>query len=175
MIPPLAIVAAIGQNGVIGANHGLPWRLPSDLKRFRALTLGKPLLMGRKTFQSIGRALPGRETIVVTRDSSFAAGDAGVHVAHDLDAALDLACARATAMGADEIILAGGGDLYAALLSKADRLYLTLVELAPAGDVRFPALDSSQWVERARETPQRRPGDEAAFTFVELRRLNSPS
>ena len=81
MSAPLAIVAAIGRNGVIGATISLPWRLPSDLKRFRALTLGKPLLMGRKTFQSIGRALPGRETIVVTREQGFSANGAGVHVA----------------------------------------------------------------------------------------------
>ena len=95
---PLAIVAAVARNGVIGANNGLPWRLSSDLKRFKALTWGKPLVMGRKTYLSIGRALPGRETIVVTRDPAFA--PAGVVVAHELEAALDLAAQRAGAMGA---------------------------------------------------------------------------
>ncbi|MGA2638683.1 dihydrofolate reductase [Methylocella sp.] len=173
MSAPLAIVAAIGRNGVIGADDRLPWRLPSDLKRFRALTLGKPLLMGRKTFQSIGRALPGRETIVVTRERGFAADPAGVHVAHDLDAALALAQARAQAMAADEIILAGGGDLYAALLDRVDRMYLTLVDLSPAGDAHFPSIDAAQWIEAARTRPQPIPADEAAFTFVELRRFKS--
>jgi dihydrofolate reductase len=170
MSAPLAIVAAIGQNGVIGAGDRLPWRLPSDLRRFRALTLGKPLLMGRKTYQSIGRALPGRETILVTRERGLIAPSDGVHVAHDLDAALALAQARAQAMGAAEIILAGGGDLYAALLSRVDRIYLTLVDLAPPGDVRFPAIDMTQWIEEARERPQPQPGDEASFAFVALRR-----
>ena len=170
MTAPLAIVAAIGRNGVIGADDRLPWRLPSDLKRFRALTLGKPLLMGRKTFQSIGRALPGRETIVVTRERGFAPDHAAVHVAHDLDAALALARTRAAAMGADEIILAGGGDLYAALLPLADRMYLTMVDLSPAGDVRFPPFDATQWDEIARLQPPPGPNDEAAFSFVELRR-----
>lgn len=175
MSAPLVIVAAIARNGVIGANDGLPWRLPSDLKRFRELTLGKPLLMGRKTYQSIGRALPGRETIVVTRETSFAPQDAGVHVVHDLDAALTLAQARARAMDAEEIILAGGGDLYAALLPKVDRLYLTLVDLSPPGNVRFPPIDATQWIEHVRAQPRPRQHDEASFTFVELRRRKPAS
>ena len=170
MSAPLAIVAAVGRNGVIGADDGLPWRLPSDLKRFRALTLGKPLLMGRKTFQSIGRALPGRETIVVTREKGFSASGAGVHLAHDLESALALAQARAEAMGAKEIILAGGGDLYAALLARVDRMYLTLVDLAPAGDAHFPPIDATQWSEVVRQRQEPGPQDEAGFSFVELRR-----
>ena len=103
---PLVLVAAVARNGMIGANGGLPWRLSSDLKRFKALTWGKPLVIGRKTFESIGRALPGRETIVVTRDPAFA--PSGVFVAHNLDAGTDLAAERARAMGADEIIIGGG-------------------------------------------------------------------
>jgi dihydrofolate reductase len=175
MSAPLSIVAAIARNGVIGAGQRLPWRLPSDLKRFRALTLGKPVLMGRKTFQSIGRALPGRETIVLTRERGVVTPSDGVHVVHDLAAALDLAQARAQAMGAAEIILAGGGDLYAALLPRVDRLYLTLVDLSPAGDVRFPAIDETQWIEVARVRPPPQPGDETGFAFVELRRrVKSP-
>ena len=108
---PLLLIAVAAQNGVIGAGDRLLWRLSSDLKRFKALTLGKPLVMGRKTFQSIGRPLPGRETIVVTRDRDFTPD--GALVAHDLDAALALAEARAAAMGADAIVIAGGGELYA--------------------------------------------------------------
>ena len=161
----LALVAAIGRNGVIGAGDRLPFRLPSDLKHFRALTWNKPLIMGRKTFLSIGRPLPGRETIVVARDPSFAAPD-GVHVAADPQSALALAQRRASAMGAGEIILAGGGALYAALLPFVARMYLTLVDLSPPGDVYFPAIDWTEWKERERIRPEPQPGDEAGFEFV---------
>jgi dihydrofolate reductase len=176
MSAPLALVAAIAQNGVIGADDRLPWRLPSDLKRFRGLTMGKPLLMGRKTFQSIGRALPGRETIVVTRDRDFFhAADSCVHITHDLNAALALAQARAAAMGADEIILAGGGALYEVLLDRVQRMYLTLVDLTPQGDVRFPPIDWSQWIEQKRFSPPPQVNDETSFTFVEFRRRGKVS
>lgn len=175
MSVPLALIAAIGQNGVIGADDRLPFRLPSDLKRFRALTLGKPLLMGRKTFESIGRPLPGRETIIVTRDPEFSVAASGVHVAYDLEAALALAQRRAQAMGADEVILAGGGDLYGALLPRVDRMYLTLIDLAPPGNVHFPQIDWSEWVERARTRPQPQPNDEASFAFVEFQRRKPAS
>jgi dihydrofolate reductase len=168
MTPPLAIVAAIARNGVIGAGGGLPWNLPSDRAHFRALTMGKPMLMGRKTFQSIGRALPGRETIVLTRDINFKAE--AIHLAHDLETALALAVERAKAMNASEIILAGGADLYAALIGRADRMYITFVESAPEGDVHFPVIDWSLWREASRLEPEPRPQDETRFSFVEFRR-----
>lgn len=166
--PPLAIVAAIARNGVIGAGGGLPFRLPSDLKRFRALTMGKPMLMGRKTFQSIGRPLPGRETIVVTRSPDFSAP--GVLVAATPDDALALGRARAAAMGADEISLIGGAQLYAALLPRTQRLHVTFVDLEPEGDVRFPPLDWPQWRETAREPARQPPGDEAPSSFASFER-----
>ncbi len=169
MTARLALIAAIAENGVIGAGDSLPFRLPSDLKRFRALTWGKPLLMGRKTFESIGRALPGRETIVLTKDPASGAAP-GLYVAHDLGSALALAQTRANAMGAQEIILAGGGELYGALLPFVDRMYLTFVDLAPPGDARFPAVDWSQWIEIERIRPQPQPSDEASFSFAEFRR-----
>ena len=109
------------------------------MKRFKALTMGKPLVMGRKTYLSIPRALPGRETIVVTRDPAFA--PAGVNIAHELDAALDLAAQRAGAMGAEEIIVAGGAEIYAQTMARASRLYITEVALDAAGDARFPPID----------------------------------
>jgi dihydrofolate reductase len=173
MSVPLAIVAAVAANGVIGDGRQMPWRLSSDLKRFRALTLGKPLIMGRKTFESIGRVLPGRETIIVTRDPGFAAriaGEGGAHVAHDLGAALDLAQSRAAAMGASEIILAGGGVLYDALMDRVQRMYLTFVDAEPAGEVRFPPVDWSLWVEERRTAPQRGGRDDASFAFADYRR-----
>ncbi|MCI0600653.1 MAG: dihydrofolate reductase [Beijerinckiaceae bacterium] len=172
---PLAVVAAIGENGVIGDGRGLPWHLPSDLKHFRKITMGKPLLMGRKTFESIGRALPGRETIVVTRGKSYeppcGGSQAGtIHVAHDLDTALALAQARAQALGAEEVILAGGGNLYESLIYYAERMHLTLVDLAPRGAVRFPAVDWSNWLEIGRVRPRPMAKDEATFAFVDFDR-----
>jgi len=163
--PPLLIVAAVARNGVIGANNRLLWRLSSDLKRFKALTMGKPLLMGRKTFESIGRALPGRETIVVTRDAAFVR--VGALVAHSLEAALALAAERAAAMGADEIIVAGGGEIYAQSLGRADRLAITEVALEPEGDARFPPIDPGEWREVRREPGERGPRDETDFVFVD--------
>ncbi|HET6376122.1 MAG TPA: dihydrofolate reductase [Methylocella sp.] len=171
---PLAIVAAIAENGVIGDGRGLPWRLPSDLKHFRAVTLGKPLLMGRKTFESIGRVLPGRETVVVTRDRSFTAWNCGnaqaIHIAYSVESALALAQARAQAMGAGEVILAGGGVLYESLIGQASRMHLTFVDLAPRGEVRFPQIDWADWLEVGRVRPRPMAKDEATFAFVDFER-----
>ena len=164
----LVLVAAVAQNGVIGLNGGLPWRLSSDLKRFKALTWGKPLVMGRKTFELIGRALPGRETIVVTRDPAFASS--GVFVARSVGAALDLAAERARAMGADEIIVAGGAEIYAQTIERASRLFITEVTLDAEGEARFPPIDPLQWREVRRETGERGPRDDADFAFVEYER-----
>jgi dihydrofolate reductase len=160
----LALVAAVARNGVIGAHNGLVWKLSSDLKRFRALTWGKPLIMGRKTFESIGKPLPGRETIVVTR-AAFA--PAGVRIARDIDAALSLGEAIAGEMNADEIIVAGGGEIYAQTIGRADRMHLTEVDLSPEGDVRFPGVDPAIWREAKRELGVRTERDEADFAFVD--------
>ena len=138
----LVLVAAVARNRVIGANGGLPWRLSSDLKRFKALTWGKPLVMGRKTFESIGRALPGRDTVVATRDPAFAAP--GVLVARELEAALHLAAERARATGASEIIVAGGGEIYAQTIGRAERLFITEVALDANGEAYFPPIDPRQ-------------------------------
>jgi dihydrofolate reductase len=165
---PLVLVAAVARNGVIGANGGLPWRLSSDLKRFKALTWGKPLVIGRKTFESIGRALPGRETIVVTRDPAFA--PSGVLAAHDLDAGLDLAIERARAMGADEIIIGGGAEIFAQTIALGSRLCITEVALDAKGETGFPPIDPLKWREMRRETGERGPRDDADFAFVDYER-----
>ena len=163
---PLVGVVAIADNGVIGRGNGLPWHISADLKRFRALTLGKPLVMGRKTFASLGRALPGRETIVVTRDVGFQP-PAGVFVTSNVEAALALAERRAEALGAAEIIVAGGGEIYAAVIDRLDRLHVTYVHCAPAGDAFFPPIDWSHWREIFHEDhPAEKPGD-AGYTFVD--------
>jgi dihydrofolate reductase len=167
--PPLVLVAAIARNGAIGRDNRLLWRLKSDMAHFRAVTMGKPVLMGRKTWDSIGRPLPGREIIVVTRDPSFHAK--GIHVARDLENGLALAALRAEAMGAGEIVVAGGGQIYAALIDRARRLLITEVDLAPEADAFFPAIDAGLWRETARAHHAPGAGDEAAFDFVEYERV----
>lgn len=166
--PRLTLVLARAKNGVIGARGALPWRLPSDLKRFKAATLGKPVVMGRKTWASLPNApLPGRANIVVTRDVSFRPGEASVY--SDLAVALAAARAMAANAGAAEACVIGGAEIFAAALPEADRIILTEVDLEPEGDVRF-AFDESQWRETAREEVPRGPKDDGAFTVRTLER-----
>ena len=149
----IAIHVAVAENGVIGRKGGLPWRLSTDLKRFKAETMGKPVVMGRKTYEGIGRPLPGRLNIVVTRDRLWRA--AGVEVAHSLDHALRLAEARARCMaGVDEVCIIGGGQIYAQALPLADRLYVTHVLAEFEGDTHFPPIDPAAWrLVRSGEVP----------------------
>jgi dihydrofolate reductase len=161
----IALIVAMARNRVIGGDNRLIWKLSSDLKRLRALTWGKPLIMGRKTFDSIGKPLPGRETIVVTRDPAFA--PAGVRVAHDVDAALALAREIADEMKASEIMVAGGGEIYRQTIERADRLYLTEVDLTPEGDAYFPAVDPAYWREVSRERGVQTDRDDAEFTYID--------
>ena len=139
----IAIVAAVARNGVIGRDGDMPWRLSTDLQRFKRLTMGKPVIMGRKTFQSIGKPLAGRFNIVVSGAPAFAAD--GVTIARDLDAAFDLARNEAARSGAAEVAVIGGGEVYAAAISRADRLYITHVEASPDGDAHFPPIDPAIW------------------------------
>jgi dihydrofolate reductase len=162
---PVVLIAAVARNGVIGAGNKLIWRLSSDQKRLRALTWGKPLIMGRKTFESIGKPLPGRETIVVTRDARFA--PTGARAAHDIDGALLLAQEIAEQMKADAIMVLGGGEIYRQTIDRADRIYLTEVDLTPDGDSHFPAIDPALWTEQKREQGVRTDRDEAEFDFVD--------
>jgi len=160
--PPIALVVALADNGVIGRGGRLPWHLPDDLKHFRALTWGKPLLMGRRTFESIGRALPGRRNLVLT--SARSAPPPEVEYVHDLDAALERTC------GAAELCVIGGAQLYALTLPQATRLYVTRVHAQVEGDVHFPAFDLHAWHEVRR---QEHPADDRhayAMSFVQLER-----
>lgn len=143
MSHPITLIAAIGENRVIGDNGRIPWRLPSDFAFFKARTLGKPVIMGRKTFESIGKPLPGRTNLVVSRQPGYQPD--GVIVISSLDAALLHAETIATADNASEIIVAGGGEIYREALPRADRLVITHVALAPDGDARFPAIDAAAW------------------------------
>jgi dihydrofolate reductase len=160
----LAFVVAVSKNGVIGRAGRLPWRLPSDLKHFKKLTMGKPMLMGRRTWDSIGRPLPGRESIVITRDREFAAQ--GAHVAHSIEQGLQAAAVQAARLQADTIMIVGGSDIFAALLDRADIIHLTEVDLEPDGDVKFPPLDAAQWTQIACEVPPRAANDEANVRFL---------
>ena len=142
----VVIHAAVADNGVIGRDGGLPWRLASDLKRFKAATMGKPVIMGRRTWEGLGRPLPGRTNIVVTRDRSFRAE--GAEVVGSLQEALALATVRARCMAqADEICVIGGGEIYAQAMSLADRLEITHVHATPEGDTTFPPIDPQIWQE----------------------------
>jgi dihydrofolate reductase len=164
----IIIVAAVAENGVIGRGNTLPWRLKSDMAHFRSLTMGKPVVLGRKTYQSIGKPLSGRTTIVISRDPSFNAPE--IVIAPNLDAAL--ACARGDALrrGAGAIVIAGGADIYAQALPRATHLFVTEVHKPVEGDARFPAIDHQIWRETARNEQQPGPQDETKFAFVTYER-----
>ena len=165
----LTLVVAVAKNGVIGREGALPWRLRSDLRRFKAATMGKPVLMGRKTWESLPkRPLPGRENLVLTRDPNFRAEGARVYT--DLAAMLAAGRAIAAASGADESAVIGGAQIYAATLALADRVILTEVDLAPQGDARLE-LDLSRWREVSREQVAKAEGDDADFVVRVLERV----
>lgn len=151
----ISLIVAASTNNVIGVAGGLPWHLPEDLKRFKAITMGKPIIMGRATYASIGRALPGRKSIVLTRQSGFEAE--GCEVVDSIDAAI------AAAGAVDEVMIIGGGDIYRQFLPQADRIYLTRVHAGIDGDTTFPELDMSEWtVSNAEKYPA---GDERHYGF----------
>ena len=160
----IVLVAAVAENGVIGRDNALPFRQSSDLKRFKALTIGKPVLMGRKTFVSIGKPLPGRTNIVVSRDPGF--NPDGVIVVRDLEQALRVARDDAERRGVGEIAAIGGTDIFTQLLPLADRLEITHVHMRPEGDTYFPPIDATQWHPVARSDHPAGPQDEAGFSFV---------
>ena len=164
----IVLLAAVAENGVIGRDNALPWRLKSDMQRFRALTMGKPVVMGRRTYVSIGQPLKGRTNIVVTRDRAFAAP--GVIATHDLASALTVARGDALRRRADEIMVIGGTEIFAQTMPLADRLEITLVHARPQGDTLFPSIDPAVWREvRRSEHP---PGvhDDAGFAFAVFER-----
>ena len=160
---PIALVAAVAQNGVIGMDGGMPWRLSSDLKRFKRDTMGKPVIMGRRTFQSIGKPLPGRLNLVVSR-SGFEAD--GVETFATLAAAIDRASEWAQENGAEEICIIGGGQIYRESVDKADRLYITHVLAEPEGDTHFPEIEQSKWRPVSRESVPKGDKDEAETLYV---------
>ncbi len=161
--PRVSVIAALARNRVIGIENRLPWRLPEDLAHFKALTLGHPILMGRKTFESLGRPLPGRTNIVITRNPDYR--PEGCRVAGSIAAALAL-CADE-----NEVFFIGGAELYAQTIPLADRLYLTEVDVEPQGDAWFPDYDTSAFREVSRESHTSEKGDRLRFDFVVYERM----
>jgi dihydrofolate reductase len=164
----LAIIVAVAENGVIGRNNALPWHLPEDLQYFKRVTMGKPIVMGRKTFESIGRPLPGRTNIVITRQRDFSAE--GVKVVSNLDAALELAEAVALIDGADELMVIGGAEIYGVAMPRATRLYLTRVHAAVDGDAYLPEIDWSAWHEVSRQSWPATAANPYPYSFVVFER-----
>ncbi len=167
----IVLVVAVAENGVIGRNNQLPWRIKSDLKYFRSVTMNKPVVMGRKTYVSIGKPLPGRTNIVVTRQDDFTA--AGVLVTPGIAEALAAARGDALRRGTNEIAVIGGTEIFNQTLPLADRLALTQVHANPDGDTYFPAIDPVMWRETDRTPQPQGPDDEFGFTIVNYERRNA--
>jgi dihydrofolate reductase len=163
--PRIVLVAAVADNGVIGHGGELPWRIKSEMARFRERTWGKPIVVGRKTYQSFNRKpLPGRTNIIVSRDADFTAE--GCVVAQNLDTAFAVARADALRRSANEIIVLGGADIYRQTMAQANRLVVTHVHLRPQGDARFPDIDPATWAEVNREEITAGPDDAASYAIA---------
>ena len=166
--PVIALVVAIGENRAIGRGGGLPWRLSTDLKQFRKVTLGKPIVMGRRTFESFGRVLDQRVNIILTSDPDYSVP--GAVVVHSLEEALRRAREAAEKAGVDEIMVIGGEDVFREVFLAAGRIYLTEVHASPEADTWFPDFDRRDWREVARERHEPGPKDDHPFSFVLLER-----
>lgn len=168
-MPDLVLIAAVARNGIIGADNDMPWKLSSDLKHFKRLTLGKPVIAGRKTFLSFGgRPLPKRPHVVISRDPDYAPD--GVETATSFESAMERAQELAAELGVDEVFCIGGGQIYRQAMERADRLEITEVDAEPAGDTRFPEIDPAVWEETGRIRGERSERDSAAFSFITYRR-----
>lgn len=164
----ISLVVAAARNGVIGIQNSLPWNLPSELKRFKELTSGHPVIMGRTTYEAIGRPLPDRDNIVLTRGDII--DDPTVHTVNSIEEAISLAKRFAVHRKVDEIMVVGGGQIYEQTLSMADRIYFTRVEMDADGDTLFPDLSPERWREISREEHKAGPDDNADFTILTLDR-----
>jgi len=163
MTVKIAVIAAVAENGIIGNGNQLPWTIKSEMKHFMLTTKNKPVIMGRKTFESIGKPLKERTNIIVTRDTTFQPED--VTVVNSLAEAIDLAKQIAEEDGQDEIIIAGGAEIYRQALSLADRLYMTRIHLSPKGDAKFPDFNKQEWHEVKSEFHQAKEGETADYSI----------
>lgn len=166
---PLALIVATAKNKVIGFQNAMPWYLPEELKHFKLTTLGKPLIMGRNTFESIGRPLPGRTNIVVSRNSAFT--HPGIKLANSLEEAIKIADAQAILDGATEIMIIGGEQIYRQALPLAKLIYLTLVDASPQGDAWFPELNLAEWQTTTLASFPAQEGNRYAYTLNRLQRI----
>lgn len=164
----ISMIVAVAKNGVIGLNNKMPWHISGDLKYFKAKTMGKPMVMGRNTFESMGE-LPGRTSIVISRNESYAVGE-GVYVVASMDKAIAKATEIAAKDGQDEFMIVGGGQVYTLGLPHATRIYLTEVDIKPHGDAYFPKFDKSEWEETSREPISAGERDESDYAFVVMDR-----
>lgn len=167
----VAMIVAQAQNRVIGRDNKLPWYLPGDLKYFKQATLGKPIVMGRKTFDSIGKPLPGRLNIVITRDQSYQPD--GVKVVHSLQEAIELAESQALIDGAEELMIIGGEQIYAQALPLAERLYITQVHADVEGDAHFPVFEPDDWQELGREDFSAEGPNPYDYSFIVYQRISN--
>jgi dihydrofolate reductase len=167
--PKITLVVAVAENGMMGKSGDLPWSLPGDLKQFKEKTVGKPVLMGRKTYQSLGHALPNRPNIVLSSNPLYRVDDA--KVVTTLDAALTLAREEAERLGAEEISVIGGAALFSEIMPRAERMYYTEVHASPEGDTLFPTFDRREWQEVARKGPLKSAKDQYPYSFVTLERI----
>ena len=165
----VAMIAGVAENGVIGAQNRIPWRIPSDMAFFKRTTMGKPIIMGRKQYESVGRPLPGRTNLVVSRRAGYQ--PEGVIVINDLGAAIEHAISIAEADRAGEAMIIGGGEIYAQAMGRADRLYISHVALRPKGDVRFPPIDAAIWRETGAPSVEASPKDEATYRIAVYERV----
>ena len=166
--PIISLIVAVAENGVIGRGGQIPWRVSSDMKFFRTTTMGKPVIMGRKTWESLKKPLAGRDNIIVTRDGGYVAD--GGHVADTIEAAIQFGQAFATRRGTGEIMVIGGAQIYTAFMERADRLYLTRIHCSLQGDVYFPDPDPAIWREVSRSAHQPGEKDTAPYTFLRYER-----
>jgi dihydrofolate reductase len=161
----ISLIAAVANNGVIGVDNSLPWRLPADLQHFKSITMGKPIIMGRRTWESLPGLLPGRRHIVITRNQDYRAD--GCELVHSVDEALQVVG------DVPEVMIVGGGGLYRQMLSRADRLYLTLVDVDLTGDTFFPEIDWREWQEVSRNSHPADERNQYAYTFIVLNRFKA--
>lgn len=159
----VSLIVAMADNNAIGVDNQLPWHLPADLKYFKAVTMGKPIIMGRKTFESIGRPLPGRQNIVITRNQDWSSD--GVTIVRSTEQAV------AAASPVDEVMVIGGAEIYRAMLPSVNKLYVTEVALSVEGDAFFPNIDPAEWQEVSRE-PHAAEADKPAYAFVTYERVS---
>ncbi|HPF45412.1 MAG: type 3 dihydrofolate reductase [Alphaproteobacteria bacterium] len=164
-----SLIVAAAENGIIGKDNDMPWKISSDLQYFKKVTMNKPVIMGRKTFESIGKPLPGRLNIVITRDTSFNAE--GVITAHSAEMALEVAKSMAEVKGLKEIMVIGGAQIYELCLPMADRLYLTRIHAEIEGDTSFPDLNPNDWLEYSRERHKAGEKDSHDYSFIVLDRI----